>query len=460
VNVPSPTATLPDQTSVDCRLISEPGEHLATVGLGDRIDPANAPHPSNESERLLFRQLYETLVRIDCDGHVRPGLAASWRLDVNGSTWIVTLREKARFSDGTPLTAADVVSGWSTGSTGELRPEVRRLVRSAVAVGDQALEITLRSERGDAPLALAHTDLAITRRVSGSLWPLGTRPVRIAPEGDTAASTSTSVITLIQLPVDTTFLDQTENLSSLRFLVAAGRDPRDLLDEGVDLLLTRDSTALAYAATLPQFVSVPLEWQRTHVLLVPGRARTAPTLPAEAREALAHDAVRGEARGALGPFWWQSLPSCEAAYSQPPVQSPTSTGRIVYDRVDGAARDLAERLVGLVSASGTGAAAILDALIGDRPSRTFQSAAGLTGNALATARRRRNDAGYIMVFDRRPLDPCREMQVIVDNAGWVDPETIIPLVDTRLHAVVRRGRSGVTKEWDGGLLIGTVRDED
>jgi len=43
--------------------------------------------------------------------------------------------------------------------------------------------------------------------------------------------------------------------------------------------------------------------------------------------------------------------------------------------------------------------------------------------------------------------------VLVDAARWVDAETIVPLVDTRLHAIVRRGRSGVTAEWDGGLVV-------
>src|SRR5437899_7755716 len=157
---PSPAAQSPAESSVDCELISEPGEPVATVGLGERIDPANAPHPSNESERLLFRQLYETLVRVDCNGRVGPGLAASWRLDANRNTWIVTLREKARFSDGTPVTAADVVSDWSSRSGADaLRPEVRRPVRAVSALDDRTLDIPLRRDPGDAPLALAHTDL-------------------------------------------------------------------------------------------------------------------------------------------------------------------------------------------------------------------------------------------------------------------------------------------------------------
>ena len=104
--MPSPR---PEAGSVDdCALIAEPGEPIATVALNDRIDPSNAPRPSNESERLLFRQLYETLVRVDCHGRVRPGLAASWQIDPNGRTWIVTVGENARFSDGAPITPADV----------------------------------------------------------------------------------------------------------------------------------------------------------------------------------------------------------------------------------------------------------------------------------------------------------------------------------------------------------------
>ena len=44
----------------------------------------------------------------------------------------------------------------------------------------------------------------------------------------------------------------------------------------------------------------------------------------------------------------------------------------------------------------------------------------------------------------------------MDSARWLDPETIVPLVDTRLQAVVRRGRSGVTADFDGALLIDGV----
>jgi hypothetical protein len=422
-------------------LIAAAGEPIATVALADRIDPSNAPRPSNESERLLFRQLYETLIRIDCLGRVGPGLAASWRLDADNRTWIVMLREDARFSDGTPVTSADVQASWTRGGIGaELRQDVSRLVESVVPIGDRHLAVTLRSHRLDVPLALAHLDLAVTKPVDNSPWPLGTRASRIVIDGNAPGAAPASALTLTR-----------DNLPAIRFLVAPG-DPRDPLDQGVDLLLTREKVALDYAATLPQFQSVPLAWQRVHVLLTPGRARSVPSLSEDARQALAVDAVRGEARGARGPFWWETLTDCEVAPPPPPNQSSPAP-RIVYEASDRAAREIAERLVGLARGSAPAAMAFLDALLPDRPRRTYERASGLTGEALALARRRGNDAGYVVAVDSRAVDACRELQTLMDDARWLDPQTIVPLVETRMHAIVRRGRSGVTAEWDGGVVV-------
>jgi hypothetical protein len=444
---PSPTPAPQAQAERNgCAVIAEPGEPIVSVALRDSVNPANAPHPTNESERVLFRQLYETLVRVDCQGRVWPALAASWRLDADGRTWMVTLRENARFSDGASVTAADVRAGWARDHGGDdLHPRVRRLVQSIVPSDDRVLAITLRSLRSDAPVALAHPDLAIARPVTGSPWPLGTRADRSAAEPARPGTAGAAEITITR-----------DDGPPIRFLQSP-RDTRDLLDEGVDLLLTRDPATLDYAATLPHYRSVPLAWRQTRVLATPGRARAAPSLSAHHRQVLADDAVRGEARGAAEPFWWQTLEGCTLAAPQPRDRS-TPTPRIVYDAADAAARDLAERLVGLGRVSSPGATAVLDALLPDRPGSIFQRAVGLTGDPLATARRRGTDAGYIVSFDRQPLDPCGEMDVAMDGAPWLDAAAIVPLVDTRLQAIVRRARSGLTAEWDGALLIAGSRD--
>ena len=414
------------------------GDPIESVGLSDRIDPTHAPRPSNEGERLLFRQLYETLVRADCMGRVLPALAASWRLDADGRTWIITLRDGARFSDGSPVTPADVRASWLL--TGDaLRPEVTRLVESSAVTGDRTVAVRLHRTVADAPLPLAHPDLAIAKTVTDSLWPLGTRSSRVA-DGDAAATVAPTAIAVSR-----------EGLPGIRFLVAPG-DPRDLLDRGVDLVLTRNPGALDYAATLPTFQAVPLAWQRIHVLLSPGRARSSPQLSDGQRQVLADDAVRGEARGARGPFWWEMLTDCDVRPSPPRSQSPP-TPRIVYDANDGVARDLAERFVGLVRASGPGATGFLDVLLPDRPRRTYQRATGLTGEPLALARRLGTDAGYVMALESRPIDPCRDLKALSEDARWIDREAIVPLVETRLHAIVRRGRSGLTAEWNGGSIL-------
>lgn len=426
-----------EAVSDGCALIAPSAEPIAIVGLRDRVDPSNAPRPSNDSERLLFRQLYETLVRVDCMGRVGPGLATSWRLEDNGRVWVVTLREDARFADGTPVTAADVRASW-TSDRAEFLPHVSRLVQWVDVVGDRALAIQLSSRRLDAPVALAHPDLAVVKRVADSRWPLGTRSSQIVPAGDAPRGIASSELTISR-----------DHLPPLRFLVAPG-DPRDLLDAGVDLLLTRDPATLQYAATLTNFQLVPLAWQRTQILLTPGRSGLSPSLSADARQVLADDAVRGEARGAQGPFWWESA-GCHIPIAAPPTQPPAP--RIVYDAADGSARDLAERFVGLVRASGPAAAIFLDALLPDRPRRTFQRATGLTGEDLANARRLGTDAGYVVAVERQPLDPCRDLHALMDGARWLDPDTIVPLVDTRLQAVVRRGRAGITADFDGALLV-------
>jgi len=160
------------------------------------------------------------------------------------------------------------------------------------------------------------------------------------------------------------------------------------------------------------------------------------------------------ARGAEEPFWWQAVQACELSPAARTASSPSS--RIVYDANDRGGRDLAERLVGLVRANGPAAKTFLDVFLPDRPRRTYQRAVGLTGNALAVALRRGGDAAYVVSVDAHPAEPCGDLQALTDAAPWLDPETIVALVDTRSRAIIRRGRDGATVEWDGDLHISGV----
>jgi oligopeptide transport system substrate-binding protein len=60
----------------------------------------------------ITAQLFETLTAFDAALTVQPALASSWVSADGGRTITFTLRPELKFSDGSPLSAADVVRSW------------------------------------------------------------------------------------------------------------------------------------------------------------------------------------------------------------------------------------------------------------------------------------------------------------------------------------------------------------
>lgn len=58
----------------------------------------------------IYQLVYESLIYLDDDYHPQGKLAQSWDVSSNGKTWTFYLRPAVTFSDGTPLTARDVVA--------------------------------------------------------------------------------------------------------------------------------------------------------------------------------------------------------------------------------------------------------------------------------------------------------------------------------------------------------------
>jgi oligopeptide transport system substrate-binding protein len=73
------------------------------------IDPA---HHGDLGSAQTISQLFETLTAVDASNTVRPALAASWAVANAGQQVTFTLRDGLTFSDGSPLTASDVVRSW------------------------------------------------------------------------------------------------------------------------------------------------------------------------------------------------------------------------------------------------------------------------------------------------------------------------------------------------------------
>ncbi|MGY5956944.1 Oligopeptide transport system substrate-binding protein [Kosakonia sp. BK9b] len=72
------------------------------------LDPAKAV---GLPEIQVIRDLYEGLVNQNEKGEIVPGVATKWQSNDN-RVWTFTLREEAKWSDGTPVTAQDFVYSW------------------------------------------------------------------------------------------------------------------------------------------------------------------------------------------------------------------------------------------------------------------------------------------------------------------------------------------------------------
>lgn len=390
-----------------------------TLALPGAVDPAHAPMPTTDAERMVFRQLYETLVRLDCTGAPHPELAESWSASDAGAQWTFTLRAGARFQDGQAVTARDVIASWMSGDTTQLEGA------TVAAPDDRTLVLRLRQPAPAPPLWLADPALAVTRAMPGRNWPLGTGPYT----ADTAAGgimlrpfTGTGRPTLVLSP-------------------PGAADARDWLDRGIDLVVTDDAAALSYAASRPEFATRPLPWDRTYLLLAPAAT---PPVTMVWQEGLARDAVRVEARASAVPAWWTAFPACigPPPAAAPPPPSGGTRVLVAYPRDDATARSIAERLVAL-EGSQTGTTARAAGL----------GPAELTG-ALAAGQIGGGGWQFVIPFPQLALEPCRAVHELVARAPWLTLVTqIAPLIDTRRRAVWRRGAAAFTAEWDGTLRV-------
>src|SRR5262245_2236817 len=223
------------------------------------IDPAHAVQPTNTAERFVVAQAYETLIDVDCDGRPYGGLAKSWSIDASRTRVTLVLRDDARFWNGDPLAARDVVTAWRT--TGETSADAsqlaRRLAAATTVVDDRTLIVALPDTES---LALAEPMLAVYRAANGSAWPEGSGALRIV-------ESATGTLTLVPSASGST--------SRITIHSRRSSDSRDAIDAGADVILAADPAAVSYAEARPGLSAIPLPWTRTYALAIPNRGSPA-----------------------------------------------------------------------------------------------------------------------------------------------------------------------------------------
>src|ERR671910_2304294 len=86
-----------------------------TLRFGRAVDSDNLDPVTNDGNVNIwyFMNIYDQLVQVGADGiSLVPGLAESWDISEDGITYTFHLRPNVVFSDGTPMTSADVLYSW------------------------------------------------------------------------------------------------------------------------------------------------------------------------------------------------------------------------------------------------------------------------------------------------------------------------------------------------------------
>ena len=97
----------------ECSLAENVGPSI-TIGIQSTKTLSVRPFEPQERDILsVYNVIYEGLVTIDDNYLPQGNIAESWEESSNGKTWTFHLRTDARFSDGSPVTAADVVASAS-----------------------------------------------------------------------------------------------------------------------------------------------------------------------------------------------------------------------------------------------------------------------------------------------------------------------------------------------------------
>ena len=114
---------------------------------------------SASAERLLLDNVYETLLTVDQNNQLKPGVATDWKTSDDGLTYTLTIASGLAFSNGHTLDAEDVV--WS------LQQAITQKYTDVDDLGD--LKSVTNPNDSTVVITLAQTNPTLLRALSGRL---------------------------------------------------------------------------------------------------------------------------------------------------------------------------------------------------------------------------------------------------------------------------------------------------
>ena len=132
------------------------------------------------SNRTALSLLYEPLFTVDAAFEAAPYLCESLTSSGDGRTHTLTIRQGVTFSDGTALTAADVVASINAARSGAYYGSRLNMITSVTAASDTAVTVTTDSACGT--LASLLNIYVVKSGTAGDAAPVGTGPYRFDGE--------------------------------------------------------------------------------------------------------------------------------------------------------------------------------------------------------------------------------------------------------------------------------------
>lgn len=165
---------------------------VALGGGPDSLDPLRAEFAVSA---LLFRQIYAPVVSYGLDGAPAPALATLWTSNDDHTVWTFAIREGLTWSDGSPLTADDILQSLRHGADpATAYPDASELYqitgyKDAVVNGAPPDAIGVRTPTPTSlEITLEAPDAAFPARLQ-EFYPVPLRLVRSNPMGWTDPST-------------------------------------------------------------------------------------------------------------------------------------------------------------------------------------------------------------------------------------------------------------------------------
>ena len=85
---------------------TEPGIRMGVMSRPSSINPLTA---RTQADRDLVALVFSGLLRLGPESEIRADLASRWKIENDGARYTITIRDDARWHDGIPVTADDVV---------------------------------------------------------------------------------------------------------------------------------------------------------------------------------------------------------------------------------------------------------------------------------------------------------------------------------------------------------------